>query len=102
MPYNLAVDFLFTGGGTDDMTKRPVYTKTYISPWEKAMKGDETLLATLKTGMPGPHEHKDLPKFKSFNRYFPRGLIFRCFVTVKDFNDPLTLFCQECNAFRRL
>lgn len=56
------------GGGTDDLVKKHIYVKTYISPWEKAMKGDESLIATLKTGMPGPHEHKDLPKYKSFNR----------------------------------
>lgn len=42
--------------------------KTYISPWEKAMKGDEGLLATLKSSMPGPIDMRDLPKYKSFNR----------------------------------
>ncbi|XP_020508776.1 myozenin-1a isoform X1 [Labrus bergylta] len=42
--------------------------KTYVSPWEKAMKGDEILVATLKTAMPGPVEKKDIPKYKCFNR----------------------------------
>lgn len=72
--YALAVDIFFTGGGSDDSTKKLMYIKTYISPWEKAMKGDETLIATLKTGMPGPFEQKDLPKYKSFNRYSPQSL----------------------------
>ncbi|TSK14882.1 Myozenin-2 [Bagarius yarrelli] len=42
--------------------------KTYVSPWECAMKDDEELKATLKPQMPGPHVHKDLPLYKSFNR----------------------------------
>ncbi|TKS85828.1 Myozenin-1 Calsarcin-2 [Collichthys lucidus] len=54
------------GGGKSD--KKRMYVKTYMSPWEKAMKGDENLLATLKASMPGPMEKKDLPKWKSFNR----------------------------------
>ncbi|XP_028809878.1 myozenin-1-like [Denticeps clupeoides] len=48
--------------------KRREYVKTYISPWERAMKGDEELRATMQLRMPGPREHKDLPKYKSFNR----------------------------------
>ncbi|XP_072246761.1 myozenin-1a [Leuresthes tenuis] len=48
--------------------KMAVHVKTYMSPWEKAMKGDETLLSTLKTTMPGPITQKDLLKYKSFNR----------------------------------
>ncbi|KAM7385345.1 hypothetical protein PAMP_001433 [Pampus punctatissimus] len=63
-----AVDVFFIGGGTDNLTKKQIYVKTYISPWEKAMKGDEILIATLKIGMPRPHEQRDLPKYKSFNR----------------------------------
>lgn len=62
----------FTGGGSDDATK--IHVKTYISPWEKAMKGDANLVATLKTAMPGPTEKKDIRKYKSFNRYLPEGL----------------------------
>ncbi|XP_069395006.1 myozenin-1a [Paralichthys olivaceus] len=57
------------GGGSDDATKRHLHLKAYMSPWEKAMKGDEILIATLKAGMPGPTEHKDLPKYRSFNRF---------------------------------
>ncbi|KAE8280838.1 Myozenin-1 Calcineurin-interacting protein 2 Calsarcin-2 [Larimichthys crocea] len=64
--YALAVDFFLTGGGKGD--KKRMYVKTYMSPWEKAMKGDENLLATLKTSMPGPLEKKDFPKWKCFNR----------------------------------
>ncbi|XP_043992114.1 myozenin-1a [Gambusia affinis] len=56
------------GAGKDGKGKTLVVVKTYISPWEKAMKGDEGLLATLKSEMPGPIERKDLPKYKSFNR----------------------------------
>lgn len=44
------------------------YVKTYVSPWECAMKDDDELKATMKPHMPGPHEHKDLPQYKSFNR----------------------------------
>uniref|UniRef100_A0A3P9IDS6 Myozenin 1 n=1 Tax=Oryzias latipes TaxID=8090 RepID=A0A3P9IDS6_ORYLA len=49
-------------------SKKQFVVKTYISPWEKAMKGDENLLATLKPMMPGPIDYKDLPKYKCFNR----------------------------------
>ncbi|KAK2866598.1 hypothetical protein Q7C36_002654 [Tachysurus vachellii] len=42
--------------------------KTYVSPWEHAMKDDDELKATMKPQMPGPHVHKDLPQYKSFNR----------------------------------
>ncbi|XP_071393416.1 myozenin-1a [Centroberyx affinis] len=54
------------GGGTDDRSK--IHVKTYMSPWEKAMKGDESLTATLKSTMPGPISFKELPKYKCFNR----------------------------------
>ncbi|XP_040906265.1 myozenin-1a [Toxotes jaculatrix] len=56
------------GGGSDTLSKRQMYVKTYVSPWEKAMKGDESLLATLKAAMPGPIERKELPKYRCFNR----------------------------------
>jgi len=42
--------------------------KMYMSPWEKAMKGDEALTATLKTVMAIPDEKVDLRMYKSFNR----------------------------------
>ncbi|KAG7492550.1 hypothetical protein MATL_G00015520 [Megalops atlanticus] len=48
--------------------KRREYVKTYISPWERAMKGDTELTATMKMKMPGPHVYQELPKYKSFNR----------------------------------
>ncbi|KAM4616859.1 myozenin-1-like [Polymixia lowei] len=57
------------GGGVDDPTMKKTYVKTYMSPWEKAMKGDESLTATLKSTMPGPYIQEDLPKYKCFNRY---------------------------------
>ncbi|XP_051507683.1 myozenin-1-like isoform X2 [Myxocyprinus asiaticus] len=44
------------------------YVKTYTSPWERAMKGNEDLLATMKSQMPGPCSSKELHKYKSFNR----------------------------------
>ncbi|KAJ0066941.1 hypothetical protein NL108_006202, partial [Boleophthalmus pectinirostris] len=56
------------GGGKDEK-KHVLIVKTYVSPWEKAMKGDENLIATLKPEMPGPVQHKDLPKYRCFNRY---------------------------------
>lgn len=46
------------------------YVKTYISPWEHAMKDDEKLKETMRWKMPGPQVHKELPKYKSFNRYY--------------------------------
>lgn len=55
------------GGGSDD-AKKPIQVKIYVSPWEKAMKGDEKLIATMKTTMPGPVKKMDLVKWKSFNR----------------------------------
>jgi len=55
------------GGGRDEK-KHVLIMKTYVSPWEKAMKGDEGLIATLKPEMPGPLKYKDLPKYRSFNR----------------------------------
>uniref|UniRef100_A0A8C1VA82 Myozenin 1b n=2 Tax=Cyprinus carpio TaxID=7962 RepID=A0A8C1VA82_CYPCA len=44
------------------------YVKTYVSPWERAMKDDEELKETMKLKMPGPQVHKELLKYKSFNR----------------------------------
>lgn len=50
--------------------KRKEYVRTYISPWERAMKDNEELKATMKPCMPGPiQRHLDLPQYKSFNRY---------------------------------
>lgn len=67
---------------------------TYVSPWEKAMKGDETLIATLKTAMLGPTERKDLTKYKCFNRYFhPHLTLKQLCEKRKAFYNPLTLIC---------
>ncbi|KAK2852450.1 hypothetical protein Q7C36_007651 [Tachysurus vachellii] len=48
--------------------KSKEYVKIYVSPWEKAMKGNAELVSTMKAYMPGPCAYKDLPKYKSFNR----------------------------------
>ncbi|XP_039995818.1 myozenin-1a [Xiphias gladius] len=56
------------GGGSNDASEKHIHLKTYVSPWEKAMKGDESLIATLKMAMPPPVEQKELRKYKSFNR----------------------------------
>uniref|UniRef100_A0A8C2B5T6 Myozenin 1b n=1 Tax=Cyprinus carpio TaxID=7962 RepID=A0A8C2B5T6_CYPCA len=48
--------------------RRREYVRTYVSPWERAMKDDEELKETMKWKMPGPQVHKELPKYKSFNR----------------------------------
>ncbi|XP_068439623.1 myozenin-1b isoform X2 [Clinocottus analis] len=49
--------------------RRKQYAPTYISPWERAMKGNEELTATMKALMPGPIQmHSELPLYKSFNR----------------------------------
>ncbi|KAF3708035.1 Myozenin-1 Calsarcin-2 [Channa argus] len=56
------------GGGKDAASKKLILVKTYVSPWEKAMKGDESLIATLKPLMLGPTERKELPMYKCFNR----------------------------------
>lgn len=46
------------------------YIRTYVSPWERAMKGNEELTATMRACMPGPIQiHHELPLYKSFNRY---------------------------------
>lgn len=52
----------------DKAKKRDAYGRTYVSPWERAMKGNEDLLATMKAQMPGPYSFKELSKYKSFNR----------------------------------
>uniref|UniRef100_H3CLN2 Myozenin 1b n=1 Tax=Tetraodon nigroviridis TaxID=99883 RepID=H3CLN2_TETNG len=45
------------------------YIRTYVSPWERAMKGDEDLVATMRSSMPGPIRiHPEPPMYKSFNR----------------------------------
>jgi len=49
--------------------RRKKYVRTYVSPWERAMKGNEELTATMRATMPGPINcHPDLPLYKSFNR----------------------------------
>ncbi|XP_016412439.1 myozenin-1-like [Sinocyclocheilus rhinocerous] len=48
--------------------KRAAYVNTYVSPWERAMKGNEELVATMKAQMPGPCPQKELSKYKCFNR----------------------------------
>uniref|UniRef100_A0A8C1F6X6 Myozenin 1b n=1 Tax=Cyprinus carpio carpio TaxID=630221 RepID=A0A8C1F6X6_CYPCA len=48
--------------------RRREYVRTYVSPWERAMKNDEELKETMKWKMPGPQVHKELPKYNSFNR----------------------------------
>ncbi|XP_043109844.1 myozenin-1b isoform X1 [Puntigrus tetrazona] len=48
--------------------RRSEYVKTYVSPWERAMKDDKDLKETMNLKMPGPHVQKELPKYKSFNR----------------------------------
>lgn len=63
--------------------------KTYTSPWERAMKGNEELVATMKPQMPGPYSYKELQKYKNFNRCLTALLIstfieytFNCVVSV--------------------
>ncbi|KAK1164454.1 myozenin-1-like isoform X1, partial [Acipenser oxyrinchus oxyrinchus] len=53
-----------TGGSKQSVTM----VRTYISPWERAMRGNAELTATMRSSMPGPCSHKDLMKYKSFNR----------------------------------
>jgi len=49
--------------------RRKQYVRSYVSPWERAMKGNVELTATMKARMPGPiYMHPDLPHYKSFNR----------------------------------
>ncbi|XP_061767233.1 myozenin-1a [Nerophis ophidion] len=54
-------------GGKGDASKK-MHGTSYTSPWEKAMKGDAGLIATLKSAMPGPCKQIELRKYKSFNR----------------------------------
>lgn len=55
----------------DKAKKRHDYVPSYVSPWEKAMKGNQELTSSMRYHMPVPHAHLDLPKYKSFNRYSP-------------------------------
>ncbi|XP_044033849.1 myozenin-1b isoform X2 [Siniperca chuatsi] len=49
--------------------RKEEYVRTYVSPWERAMKGNEELTVTMKASMPGPIQmHPELPLYKSFNR----------------------------------
>lgn len=49
--------------------RKEEYVRTYVSPWERAMKGNEELTATMRAAMPGPiRMHPELPMYKSFNR----------------------------------
>ncbi|KAM8728997.1 myozenin-1b isoform 1-T1 [Acanthopagrus schlegelii] len=49
--------------------RKEEYVRTYVSPWERAMKGNEELMATMRSRMPGPIQiHAELPLYKSFNR----------------------------------
>lgn len=53
----------------DKLRRRQEYVRTYVSPWERAMRGNQELTATMRPNMPGPmHLHPDLPLYKSFNR----------------------------------
>ncbi|KAI5617429.1 myozenin-1 [Silurus asotus] len=54
--------------GSSKEKKSKEYIKTYVSPWERAMKGNEDLVSTMKSYMPGPCIHLELPKYKCFNR----------------------------------
>ncbi|MBN3295808.1 MYOZ1 protein, partial [Amia calva] len=56
------------GGDKGRSKTRVEIVKTYISPWERAMKGNEELTATMRFRMPGPCSKDDLPKYKCFNR----------------------------------
>ncbi|KAL0179451.1 hypothetical protein M9458_024893, partial [Cirrhinus mrigala] len=60
--------------------RRREYIKTYVSPWERAMKDDEELKETMKLKMPGPQVYKDLPKYKSFNRSYSVALYLIVFL----------------------
>lgn len=70
---------IFTGAESAKAAKekkKKEVVKTYISPWEKAMKGNADLVSTMKPYMPGPCGQKDLPKYKNFNRYHITYLFF--------------------------
>lgn len=56
--------------------RKEEYVRTYVSPWERAMKGNEELTATMRSCMPGPIQiHAELPLYKSFNRYTLMSLV---------------------------
>ncbi|XP_059373610.1 myozenin-1-like [Carassius carassius] len=52
----------------EKVEKRAAYENTYVSHWERAMKGNEELVATMKAQMPVPCPQKELRKYKCFNR----------------------------------
>ncbi|XP_061120492.1 myozenin-1b isoform X1 [Syngnathus typhle] len=47
--------------------RRREHVRTYVSPWERAMKGNQELMETMRASMPGP-SRLQLPQYKSFNR----------------------------------
>ncbi|KAJ8359511.1 hypothetical protein SKAU_G00160360 [Synaphobranchus kaupii] len=56
------------GAGGSLAKKKCENAKTYVSPWERAMKGNEELTATMKVHMPGPEAPHNLRMYKCFNR----------------------------------
>lgn len=71
LPLTLRVSVVETVDEEAEKAKRrKEYVRTYVSPWERAMKGNEELTATMRAAMPGPiYAHPDMPHYKSFNRY---------------------------------
>lgn len=55
--------------------RRREYVRTYVSPWERAMRGNQELTATMRTSMPGPGRVQ-FPQYKSFNRYTLKSHFF--------------------------
>lgn len=67
-------------GEEEKEKKKEEYVRIYVSPWERAMKGNEELTATMKSCMPGPIQmHPELPLYKSFNRYTLNSFIHSFF-----------------------
>lgn len=70
--------------------RRKLYVRNYVSPWERAMRGNEELTSTMKSSMPGPiYMHADLPYYKSFNRYTDTD-------TQKKMNAAAPYYTQTC------
>lgn len=90
---SLSISFHFPLGAESALEKakkRDAYGKTYVSPWERAMKGNEDLLATMKTQMPGPYSYKELRKYKSFNRC--------CCISLYTLHNLPLSSCAFCNC----
>lgn len=84
----------------EKLRRRQEYVRTYVSPWERAMRGNEELTATMRPNMPGPvHLHAELPLYKSFNRYLtsPYSQVLELLPSISNSGMPMLAVFVLCN-----